>query len=225
MFEAATERLDAGMRTVMVEDNPETDILGAHRAGLCGILVSEEATAFPSAQDFRTPDATIQDLSSLFDPTVNICQWKKPAFPWPERVAAGVAAVVFDSAGRVLLGRRVDNNLWGLPSGHVEVGETIEEAVVREVWEETDLTVAVTKLVGVYSNPESQAFTYPSGEVVQFVTSCFRCEVAEGSPKADGKETSEVTFFATEDLPEDLLPMHPRWLSDALSTNATSFIG
>lgn len=224
MFEAATEGLDADMRTVMVGDNPETDIPGAHRVGISAILVSKEPPAFPSARDFRTPDAAIPDLSSLFDSAVSIRQWKKPAFPWPERVAAGVSAVVFDSAGRVLLGRRVDNGLWGLPSGHVETGETIEEAVVREVREETDLTVKATKLVGVYSDPESQAFTYPGGEVVQFVTSCFRCEVVDGTPKADGEETSGVAFFATEDLPEDLLPMHPRWLSDALSLNATAFI-
>lgn len=224
MFETITEGLDAGMRAVMVGDNPETDILGAHRAGICAILVSEEAPAFPSARDFRIPDATIQDLSCLFDTAVSARPWKKPTFPWPERVAAGVAAVVFDSAGRVLLGRRLDNGLWGLPSGHVETGETIEEAVVREVREETDLTVKVTKLVGVYSDPESQAFTYPGGEVVQFVTSCFRCEVVGGSPRADGEETSEVAFFAAEDLPEDLLAMHPQWLSDALSTDATAYV-
>lgn len=224
MFEAATEGLDAEMRAVMVGDNSETDVLGAHRYGIAAVLISEEALAFLSARDFRAPDATIQNLSSLFDPAVNTRSWKKPAFPWPERVAAGVAAVVFDRVGRVLLGRRVDNGLWGLPSGHVETGETIEEAVVREVREETDLTVKATKLVGVYSDPESQAFAYPGGEVVQFVTSCFRCEVVEGSPKADGEETSEVAFFAAGDLPEDLLPMHPQWLSDALSTDATTFV-
>lgn len=224
MFEAVTEGLGAGMRAVMVGDNPETDILGAHRAGICGILIASEAPAFRSMRDFRTPDTTIPDLSSLFDPAVSIRRWRKPAFPWPERVAAGVAAVVFDSAGRVLLGRRLDNGLWGLPSGHVETGETIEEAVVREVREETDLTVKATKLVGVYSDPGSQAFTYPGGEVVQFVTSCFRCEIVHGSPRADGEETSEVAFFAAEDLPEDLLPMHPQWLSDALSTDATTFV-
>ena len=224
MFETATEGLEARMRVVMVGDNPETDILGAHRAGICGVLVSKESPTFPSPRDFRIPDATVLDLSSLFDPALSIRPWRKPAFSWPARVAAGVAAVVFDSAGRVLLGRRLDNGLWGLPSGHVEIGETIEEAAVREVREETDLTVKVTKLVGVYSDPESQAFAYPGSEVVQFVTSCFRCEVVEGCPKADGEETSEVAFFAAENLPEGLLPMHPQWLSDALSTDATTFV-
>ncbi len=86
-------------------------------------------------------------------------------FPWPERVEAGVAAVVFDGAQRVLLGRRADNGLWGLPSGHVEAGETVAEAVRREVREETGLEVAIVRLIGVYSDPASQVFCYPSGPV------------------------------------------------------------
>jgi ADP-ribose pyrophosphatase YjhB (NUDIX family) len=217
MFEAGTEGLGAEARTVMVGDNPETDVLGARRAGIAAVLVSEEAPAFPSARDFRVPDATVPDLSSLFDPAVSARRWEKPAFPWPEKVAAGVAAVVFDGSGRVLLGRRTDNGLWGLPSGRVEPAETVEEAVVREVREETGLRVEAIRLIGVYSDPESQAFSYPTGEVVQFVTSCFLCKAVGGTLRADGVEALEVMFFDPKRTPADLLPMHPRWLSDALS--------
>jgi ADP-ribose pyrophosphatase YjhB (NUDIX family) len=135
-----------------------------------------------------------------------------------------VAAVVFDGKGRVLLGKRADNDLWGLPSGHVEPAETVEEAAIREVSEETGLEVEVEWLVGVYSDPYSQTFAYPDGEVVHFVTSCFRCRVASGAARADGVEASEVAFFATDDLPDDLLPMHPRWLSDALSPKRAAFV-
>lgn len=216
MFEAATESLGAGTRVVMVGDTPETDILGAHRAGIAAVLVSDEAPAFPSARDFRVPDATVPDLSFLFDPTVRARRWERPPFLWPERVAAGVAAVVFAGSGRVLLGRRADNGLWGLPSGHVEPGETVEEAARREVREEAGLRVEVAKLVGVYSDPESQTFVYPTGEAVQFVTSCFLCRVVGGELRADGRETTDVAFFDPKRLPADLLTMHPRWLSDAL---------
>jgi HAD superfamily hydrolase (TIGR01450 family) len=216
MFDAATEGLGAGARIAMVGDNPETDVLGAHRYGIPAVLVSEEAPAFPSERDFRAPDATVPDLSYLFDAGVSIRRWERPSFPWPERVAAGVAAVVLDRKGRVLLGRRADNGLWGLPSGRVEVGETAEEAVVREVREETGLRVEVVRLVGVYSDPESQAFVYPTGEVVQFVTACFLCGGVSGRLLADGSETTDAAFFAADRLPTDLLTMHPRWLSDAL---------
>lgn len=216
MFEAATEGFDINTRTVMVGDNPETDILGAHRAGITGVLVSKAPVSFPVARDFRAPDATIPDLSFLFDPVVTPRGWEMPPFQWPERVAVGVAAVVFDGAGKVLLGRRADNKLWGLPSGRVEPGETVEEAIIRELKEEIGLEAEITRFVGVYSDPASQTFAYPTGEVVQFVTSCFACRMVGGLLRADGVEVLEAKFFEVEELPDQLLPMHPTWLTDAL---------
>ena len=218
MFEAALEGLDAEKgRIAMVGDGPATDILGAHGAGITGILVSTETPIFPSERDFRAPDATIPDLSFLFDPAVAARRWETPPFPWPGRVAAGVAAAVFDGSGRVLLGRRADNGLWGLPSGRVEPAETVEEAVAREVREETGLAIEVERLIGVYSDPESQVFSYPSGEVTQFVTSCFACRVVGGSLRADGVDTLDAGFFEVGKLPTELLPMHLGWLSDTLA--------
>lgn len=66
---------------------------------------------------------------------------------------------VFDDAGRVLLQRRGDREPapWGFPGGAVELGESVEEAAVREVHEETGLTVAVSDLIGVYSKYEDIA--------------------------------------------------------------------
>ena len=211
-------------RAAVIGDNPETDILGAHRKGFVGILVSPRPVVFPSPRDYRAPDATIADLRGLFDPETTARRWKRPAFPWPEGVKAGVAGVAFDRRGRVLLARRADNGLWGLPSGHVEPGETVEEAVVREVREETGLRVEVERLIGIYSHPESQTFSYPSGEVSQFVTSCLMCEVSGGELRADGVETLDAAFFPTDALPDELLPMHPRWLSDALAGDVRAFV-
>jgi ADP-ribose pyrophosphatase YjhB (NUDIX family) len=65
-----------------------------------------------------------------------------------------VAAVVLDGEGRILLQRRSDNGLWGLPGGSVEIGEAVRDAIKREVREETGLTVEVVRLIGVYSNPK-----------------------------------------------------------------------
>ena len=49
--------------------------------------------------------------------------------------------MIFDDGGKVLLERRTDNDFWGLPGGAVEVGESVEQAVKREVMEETALRV------------------------------------------------------------------------------------
>jgi ADP-ribose pyrophosphatase YjhB (NUDIX family) len=224
MFLAALEGLGSDPRVVVVGDSPETDILGAHQLGLAGVLVAERPARFPAAGDFRAPDATIPDLAGLFAPQLAVRRWEKPVFPWPERVEAGVAAVVFDAHGRVLLVRRSDNELWGLPSGHVEAGETVTEAVVREVGEETGLEVRVARLIGVYSDPASQVFAYPSGRVSHFVTACFACRVVGGDLRSDGVEALEAAFFAPDGLPPDLLPMHPRWLADALAGQAAAFV-
>ncbi len=92
-------------------------------------------------------------------------------------VRPGVAVVILDEKKRVLLQKRADVGLWGLPSGHVEKGETVAEAAIREMKEEANLEIRIVKLIGVYSEPESQVFAYPNGKVVHFITICFLAEV------------------------------------------------
>src|SRR6266581_6377964 len=67
----------------------------------------------------------------------------------------GVFALIFDDE-RILLALRRDIDWWNLPGGGMEHGETVEEAVRREVREETGLEVEVKYLVGVYSKPQKQ---------------------------------------------------------------------
>ena len=71
----------------------------------------------------------------------------------------GVAAVIFNMAGQVLLQRRSDNGEWGLPGGIMEPGEEPAETLVREIREETALEVVPERIVGVYSGPDSSCAT------------------------------------------------------------------
>lgn len=114
--------------------------------------------------------------------------------------------------------------MWGIPSGHVEIGETVSEAAVREVKEETNLDVKIEKLIGVYSDPTSQVFNYPNGKVVHFITTCFLAEITGGELTCNSDESLEIKFFDQDNLPEDLLTMHPQWLEDALSEKEAAFI-
>src|SRR3954449_4721852 len=66
--------------------------------------------------------------------------------------SVSVAGVVVDEAGRVLVIQRRDNGRWEPPGGVLERDETFEEGVVREVAEETGVTVHVERLTGVYKN-------------------------------------------------------------------------
>jgi 8-oxo-dGTP diphosphatase len=74
--------------------------------------------------------------------------------PMPDQYvhSVSIAGVVVDEAGRVLVVQRRDNGRWEPPGGILERDETFEEGVVREVAEETGITVGVERLTGVYKN-------------------------------------------------------------------------
>src|SRR5713226_7811504 len=118
----------------------------------------------------------------------------------------GVFALIFDDQGRVLLGLRRDIDWWNLPGGGMEAGETVDEALCREVREETGLEVEVGQLVGVYSKPMKQ-------EVVL----SFRCRVTGGTLGAtNDDDIDESRYFPLDNLPARTLPKHHQRITDAL---------
>ncbi|MCD8501179.1 MAG: NUDIX domain-containing protein [Bacillaceae bacterium] len=132
--------------------------------------------------------------------------------------------IILNKKNQVLLQKRADVGLWGIPSGHIEIGETVSEAAIREVKEETNLEICIKKLIGVYSDPDSQVFEYPNGKNVHFITTCFLAEIIAGELKCNSNESLEIKFFDQDCLPQNLLKMHPRWLKDALSNRESAFI-
>lgn len=141
-----------------------------------------------------------------------------------DEIRPGIAVIIIDEEKGVLLQKRSDVGLWGIPSGHVEPGETVTEAAIREVKEETNLQIGIMKLLGVYSEPDSQVFEYPNGKIVHFITICFSAKILGGELKCNCSESLDVKFFPINDLPQDLLAMHPRWLKDALAHKEVAFI-
>ena len=77
-------------------------------------------------------------------------------------IRPAVSAIIFDRRGRLLLQQRSDGGQWGLPGGSVEIGESVREAVAREVREETGLTVAARRLVGLTSPTKCIAWVVES---------------------------------------------------------------
>ncbi len=138
-------------------------------------------------------------------------------------IRPGVSAFIRTAEG-VLLQRRSDNGLWGLPGGSVEPGESVTEALVREVREETNLEVVPTRLVGVYSAPAlGQVVTYPDGNVIHYVSAVFECAV-RGGVLACGDESLELAFFPPHALPDDTLPISRIRIVDALAHEVGAFI-
>lgn len=128
-----------------------------------------------------------------------------PEAPTPNSVVPAAVGCITDDEGRILLEHRVDNDLWALPGGTHDFGESIVETVVREVREETGLDVEVTRLVGLYTDPK-HVIAYTDGEVRQQFTLSFACRVVGGTLERDS-ESQELRWVAPEDL--EKLSIHP----------------
>ncbi len=141
----------------------------------------------------------------------------------PTEIRSGVAGIIRNGQGEILLQRRSDNGLWGLPGGSVEIGETVGQAIVREVEEETGLRVEVERLIGVYSDPALQIVRYPDGNVVHYISTLYACRILEGSLRTCA-ETLELGYFDPGALPANLVPMHRIRIADALANRVEAFI-
>ncbi len=138
-------------------------------------------------------------------------------------IRPGVAAVILTADG-VLLQRRDDNRMWGLPGGAVEPGETVHDAVVREVFEETGLHVEPLRLIGVYSDPANhQIVTYPDGGVTHYVSTVFEC-VIRGGTLTCCEESLELGFFPPDALPLDVMAISRVRIHDALANQVGAFV-
>ncbi|OFV83780.1 MAG: NUDIX hydrolase [Acidobacteria bacterium RIFCSPHIGHO2_02_FULL_67_57] len=117
---------------------------------------------------------------------------------YPERPMVGVGGVVIRDT-RVLLVQRASEPLagqWSLPGGAVELGETLEEAVVRELKEETGLTVRVVKLVEAFERIIRDDSGRPR---YHYVLLDYLCEPVEGSARP-GSDVQAVAWATPEEF-------------------------
>ncbi|EFH80670.1 NUDIX domain-containing protein [Ktedonobacter racemifer] len=131
--------------------------------------------------------------------------YNDPQAPRPNSLVPAASAIICDQQGRILLHRRSDNNLWALPGGAMEPGESIGKTVVREVREETGLHVQPERIVGIYSDPR-HIIAFSDGEVRQQFSVCFACILLGGKLRVSA-ESFEVAFFFPCEI--EYLSMHP----------------
>ncbi len=99
----------------------------------------------------------------------------------------------------LLLVRRSDTGAWALPAGIVEPGEQPATTIERELLEETCVIAEPERLAWVVADPE---LVYPNGDRCQFITSVFRCRYVSGEARVGDEESTEVSWFDVEALPE-----------------------
>ena len=128
-----------------------------------------------------------------------------PNAPAANSIVIAVTAFVLNESGELLMIQRSDNDLWAIPGGAQDISESISETAVREVREETGITVEVTGLVGVYSNP-NHVIEYSNGEVRQQFSLCFRARPISGKLRTS-IESTHVRWVPRAEL--DTLNIHP----------------
>lgn len=158
----------------------------------------------------------------------NYTQWRDstgaPLPKMPDRLGVATNGFIRDQTGKILLQQRADNGFWGMPGGQVELGESVEQSVVREVYEETGLEVRVERLIGIYSGPESYPFMrYPNGTIVHYVTHVFICDPMAGALRLSA-ESTDIGYFAADVLPAHTLISHRIRIEDALTGLVSPFI-
>jgi 8-oxo-dGTP pyrophosphatase MutT (NUDIX family) len=141
-------------------------------------------------------------------------------------VAPCAFAAVRDITGRLLLVRRCDTGDWELPGGHVDPGESASDTAVRETAEESGVTVEITGLVGIYTDPGHVIADPRTGQVRQPFAVCFHGRPLSGSPGGNQAETSDASWFTLGDIPA--LPIRPAMrmrITHALTPGRTCHIG
>lgn len=118
--------------------------------------------------------------------------------------SVSVAAIVLGSNGAVLAIRRRDTGAWQIPGGVLEAGESIVEGVLREVYEESGVTISVNRLTGVYRNQR-----------LGVVSLVFLASPTGGTPR-DTDESAETRWLTEDDCHRLMVPAFAVRVSDAL---------
>jgi ADP-ribose pyrophosphatase YjhB (NUDIX family) len=125
--------------------------------------------------------------------------YRNPDAPKPNLPdSLGVVAFI-ERDNALLLEARRDDGRWGLIGGRVECDESLGDAVIREVAEETALTVTGYTLFGTFSDP-SRIIQYPDGSVMRFVSLVYRVAVADFATLRRSHESRELRFFTRDEL-------------------------
>ena len=142
----------------------------------------------------------------------------------PDAIQVAAGGIVFNAQGEILLQKRADNGWWGLPCGYVDVGESVEQGALREIWEETGIRVRVKRLVGIYSDPQFNVIgAYPDGSLIHFVIVIFECEYLSGELQVS-EESTDVRYFPLGSLPANTVLCDMQAIKDALENRLDTFI-
>ncbi|WP_367024669.1 NUDIX hydrolase [Rossellomorea marisflavi] len=133
-------------------------------------------------------------------------------------MVAGATVLCINERKELLLQYRADADIWGLPGGVMEYGESLEETAARELHEETGLLAGELQFIRVLSGPE-ECHTYPNGDQIYGITAVYLARTTTGTLKIT-RESRELRYFPLDDLPSPLVSkarrivneLSPEWM-------------
>lgn len=109
------------------------------------------------------------------------------------------AVVIVNEKNQILLQKRSDNGLWGLPGGLMELDDSIAACAIREVKEETNLDVELERFIGVFSNPFMRWRKHDYAKIISYA---FTAKVIGSKMKINDHESTELKYFSYINLPQ-----------------------
>ncbi|GIP56732.1 NUDIX hydrolase [Paenibacillus sp. FSL W8-0186] len=129
-------------------------------------------------------------------------------------IMPGACVLIFNENRELLLQRRTDTNDWGTIGGSLELGESLEEAAARELFEEAGLTAKSFKFITVLSGKDMY-YKYPHGDEIYNVMAIYEAQEIEGNPKVNDEESHELKFFTLSEPIVNLNPFTEHYLRKA----------
>lgn len=123
-------------------------------------------------------------------------------------IVPGGRVILQNSSGAILLQERTDFRQWALPGGAPEIGESIEENLRREIFEELNVRIKSFIPIGFSSNPEFETITYPNGDCIHNYSLILLSTEWTGDICIN-EESLQARFFAIDDLP-NVMPAERR---------------
>ncbi|GIQ62616.1 DNA mismatch repair protein MutT [Paenibacillus cisolokensis] len=109
-------------------------------------------------------------------------------------IMAGACVLIFNHDSHLLLQRRTDSLDWGTIGGALELGESLEEAASRELFEEAGLTARSFKFITLLSGKDMY-YRYPNGDEIYNVMAIYEAIGVQGNPKVNDNEGLELRYF------------------------------
>jgi mutator protein MutT len=117
-------------------------------------------------------------------------------------LCVAVGAIIYKER-KVLLQKRADNKKWAIHGGSIELGETIEESLMRELKEELGIIPIEPRLYKIFSG-KNMHHIYPNGDEIYCINIIYLCDKYVGYPMKDYNEVIELKWFDVDNLPLDI---------------------